>query len=238
MKLTWQNAVKSGLERYSVRNLTVKIERSKFLQQELERIIFETGSYGKTPAQTVSRILQELRDDKYLFFSSSTGSYILNKEKINALNEDLPDDILENAIEEGLLELPDTQTSSDIAVGRIRRGMNALRKKTLLNYRHSCALCDINDSRLLVTSHIARWADNVKARGLLSNTICFCTLHDKLFENGYFSMNTDLELIWKMPQNIKAIDIWRQQCTVNFKTPQIIKPAQEFINQHRSRVGL
>ncbi|MBK7026681.1 MAG: hypothetical protein IPH40_07185 [Polaromonas sp.] len=38
----------------------------------------------------------------------------------------------------------------------------------------------------MVTSHIARWADKPMARGLLSNTICFCSMHDKLFEYGYF----------------------------------------------------
>jgi len=52
--------------------------------------------------------------------------------------------------------------------------MNALRKKTLANYRESCALCDVNDKGLLVSSHIARWADQPEARGLLSNTICLC----------------------------------------------------------------
>ena len=237
MQLTWQQAVKAGLVRYATKNSTVQIERNRFLKQELPRIIVDTASVGKTPSQTVSRILQELRDEGFLFFSS-TGLYTLNQVVINASSEDFPDDVLENAIEKGFLELPDVVTSSDDAVVRIRRGMSALRKKTLSNYSDSCALCDVNDPGLLVASHIARWADHPEARGLLSNTICFCTLHDKLFENGYFSMNDELELIWKSPQTIKVIDIWRQQCTVNFKFPQIINPALTFINEHRIRVGL
>jgi predicted restriction endonuclease len=237
VQLTWQQAVKAGLERYATKNLTVQIKRDQFLKQELSRIIADTASVGQTPSQTVSRVLQELRDDGFLFFSNN-GLYTLNKVAISASNEDLPDDVLENAIEEGLLELPDVETSTDLAVGRIRRGMNALRKRTLSNYRYSCALCDINDPGLLVASHIARWADHPEARGLLSNTICFCTLHDKLFENGYFSMSDELELIWKTPQTIKVIDIWRQQCTVKFKFPQKTKPAPIYIGEHRIRVGL
>jgi predicted restriction endonuclease len=194
MSITWQQAVKSALERYAARNATVKIERNKFLAQEFTKIILDTKSTGTTPAQTVSRVLQELRDEGFLFFSN-TGLYTLNKVLIKTETEDLPDDVIENAIVNGKLILSDVKTSSDITTARIRRGMSALRIKTLYNYKNNCALCDINDDGLLVASHIDRWADNHDARGILTNTICFCTFHDKLFENGYFSMNDNLELI-------------------------------------------
>lgn len=237
MLLTWQQAVKSALERYAAKNATVKIERNKFLEQELPKIITETESAGVTPAQTVSRVLQELRDEGFLFFSN-TGLYTLNKVLINTATEDLPDDVLENAVSNGKLILSDVTTSSDAAIVRVRRGMNALRKRTLYNYKSNCALCDINDDGLLVASHIDRWADNQDARGLLSNTICFCTLHDKLFENGYFSMSDNLEIIWKMPQTIQAIEVWRHKCTSNFKFPQAYAPEPKFLKAHRDRVGL
>jgi hypothetical protein len=237
MSLTWLQAVKEGLNRYVVNNSTVQIERDAFLRQELKSIVSVTASVGKTPAQTVSRVLQELRDEGFLYFSNN-GLYTLNKVEINATNEDLPDDVLENAVTEGLLILPDVEVGSEVSMIRVRRGMSALRQRTLANYRHTCALCDVNDVGLLVSSHIARWADHPEARGLLSNTICLCTLHDKLFENGYFAMNESLELIWKSPQTIRAIDIWRQQCTVNFKLPQSVKPKLGFIKEHRNRVGL
>lgn len=237
MSLTWLQAVKEGLNRYALDNSTVQIERDAFLRQELTSIVSATASVGKTPAQTVSRVLQELRDEGFLYFSSN-GLYTLNSVEINAINEDLPDDVLENAVTEGLLILPDVEVGSEVSMIRVRRGMSALRQRTLANYRYSCALCDVNDAGLLVSSHIARWADHPEARGLLSNTICLCTLHDKLFENGYFAMNESLELIWKSPQTSRAIDIWRQQCTVNFKLPQSVKPKLGFIKEHRNRVGL
>lgn len=237
MSFTWHQAVKSALERYAAHNSTIRIERNRFLEQELSNITKDTGSAGRTPGQTVSRVLQELRDEKYLFFSD-VGIYTLNRVPVSAADEDLPDDVLENAVEEGLLVLTDVETSSEVTLLRVRKGMNALRKKTLANYRDSCALCDINDKGLLVSSHIARWADHPEARGLLSNTICLCTLHDKLFENGYFAMDDGLNLIWKVPQTIRAIEIWRQQCTSQFKLPQGVRPATQFISEHRIRVGL
>lgn len=237
MSFTWHQAVKFALERYSARNSTIQIERNRFIQEELPRMVSDTASLGKTPAQTVSRVLQELRNEKYLFFSD-VGVYTLNRVPVIAADEDLPDDVLENAVEEGLLVLSDVGTSSEVSLLRVRRGMNALRKQTLTNYRHSCALCDVNDKGLLVSSHIARWADHPEARGLLSNTICLCTLHDKLFENGYFAMDDSLNLIWKAPQTIRVIEIWQQQCTSPFKLPQSAKPATKFISEHRIRVGL
>lgn len=237
MSFTWHQAVKLALERYAARNSTIRIERNHFLAQELDNITRDAGSAGRTPGQTVSRVLQELRDEKYLFFSD-LGIYTLNRVPVSAADEDLPDDVLENAVDEGLLVLTDVETSSEISLLRVRKGMNALRKQTLANYRESCALCDVNDKGLLVSSHIARWADHPEARGLLSNTICLCTLHDKLFENGYFAMDDDLNLIWKAPQTIRAIEIWREKCTSLFKLPKGTRPAVSFISEHRNRVGL
>lgn len=238
MLTIWQQAVKAALTRFAARNSTIQIRRDLFLQQELHRIVAETGSAGRTPAQTVSRVMQELRDKDFLFFSS-TGVYTLNQVDVHAANEDLPDDVLENAIETGHLTLTDVDTSSNaVAAVRIRRGMNALRRKTLFNYHSRCAVCDTNDERLLIASHIARWADRPEARGLLSNVICFCTLHDKLFEIGYFSLNENLRLIWRNTQHLQAIHIWRQQCTFEFNLPKLKPPDVLFISEHRTRVGL
>jgi hypothetical protein len=39
------------------------ISRKHFIEQELPQIISSTGSEGLTPQQTLSRVLQELRDD-------------------------------------------------------------------------------------------------------------------------------------------------------------------------------
>lgn len=237
MSLTWKAAILLALQNYSVKNSTVKVVRQKFIAEEMTNIIEKTGRSGKTPAQTISRVLQELRDEGILFFSSNSGEYILNNVKIDASAEDFPEDALENAIANDCLTLSDVETASAIAVSRIRMGVATLRKKTLLNYRSCCALCDIDDARLLVTSHIARWADNPEAQGLLSNTICFCTLHDKLFENGYFSFEDNFSVIWKETQKSKTIEIWKNSCTEKFKLPVYKNPSSVFIHQHRLRTG-
>ena len=58
------------------------------------------------------------------------------------------------------------------------------------------------DGAILVVSA----ADKPMARGLLSNTICFCSMHDKLFEYGYFYFDEHIDLIWQNLHFVNAIE--------------------------------
>jgi hypothetical protein len=71
LSLNWKTAVREALGRYSERHTTVQIDRAIFLDEEQLNIVNATESSGKTPGQTISRVLQELRDEGVLFFSSS-----------------------------------------------------------------------------------------------------------------------------------------------------------------------
>ena len=179
MSSIWRQAVLEALGRYSKRHVSTQVDRRKLLQEEQDRIVQRAKSVGKTPGQTISRVLQELRDEKLLFFSKS-GCYVLNNATLDLAIEDAPLDVVENAVANGKLLLRDVKTSDRVGSSRVRQGVDVLRRATLANYQHRCALCDIQERSLLVTSHIARWADRPEARGLLSNTICFCSFHDRL----------------------------------------------------------
>ena len=194
-------------------------------------------SIGKTPAQTVSRVLQELRDEGRLFFSSG-GVYVLTDQAVDLTREDLADDIVENAIARDALVVPDVSVRVEVGEARLRIGHNALRRLTLANYGGHCAVCDTHDPRLLVTSHVARWADRPDARGKLSNTICLCTLHDELFEHGYFGLQDNLRLIVRANVGGVAVRTWLERCTTEFRRPISHPPMVEFLREHRGRVGL
>lgn len=234
--MNWDDAVKTALQRYARRHATVQIDRGKFLEEEQARLVQLTGSIGKTPNQTVSRVLQELRDDGFLFFSSA-GKYVLNNMKLDVLAEEAPDDVLDNAAIHGDLLLKDVDVSDTLGSSRIRRGVNALRRATLSNYRHTCALCDIRENSLLVTSHIARWADRPEARGRLENTICFCSLHDSLFEHGFFSLGDSLQIVLRPNIQSRSISTWLTACTHEFNLPPVL-PSTTYLKEHRERVGL
>jgi hypothetical protein len=236
MALPWRDAVIRALDRFSVRHASVQVERATFLSEELAAIVAATESAGRTPAQTVSRVLQELRDEGFLFFSSA-GRYVLNMKEIEVTAEDLPDDVLDNAVDSGNLRLGDVDASNEVGQARLRRGMGALRTATLRNYDCRCALCDIEDQKLLVTSHIARWADRPEARGQLANTICFCSFHDKLFEYGYFGLSNDLSVVIPNPIQSNSIRTWLSSCTGGFYIPKL-RPSERYLAEHRNRIGL
>ena len=237
MSATWKSAVVSALQRYCRRHASLQIERGSFLSEELAAMIGETTSAGRTPAQTVSRVLQELRDEGRLFLSDS-GVYVINGAAINAVREDFPDDVLDHAAQSGTLVLADVPTSEAISQLRTRRGMAAVRRATLLNYRGRCALCDIADAQLLVASHIARWADRPDARGHLANVICLCKVHDPLFELGYFALSDELAVVWRPMIASVAIRTWADICTGPFRPPVQQAPSTAYVQEHRTRVGL
>lgn len=237
MSITWHESVIAGLRRYTLRNQTSKVERKPFLAQELHTMSVAVGSAGRTPAQTVSRILQELRDQGRLYFSSG-GVYVLTDQPVDLAREDLAEDIVENAIVRDALVIPDVSVSVKLGQARQRVGQDALRRLTLANYGGQCSLCDTCDPVLLVASHIARWADRPDVRGRLSNTICFCAMHDRLFEHGYFGLQDDLRLIRRIDVSGLAVRTWLEQCTTAFVRPKNYLPMSEFLREHRVRVGL
>lgn len=236
MRKTWHNAVVDAIHRYSLRHQTRLITRQGLIEEEMTGIIQQSESEGETPTQTLSRVLQELRDEGVLYFSAQAGKYILIDDDVAVITEEYPDDVIEFAIRSRKATFPDI-TTGEIAVARRQRvGQNILRKLVLENYNHCCALCDVTNSRFLVASHIARWADDIENRGNLANAICFCRVHDSLFEEGYFSISDDFKIISK--PNLDSTYI-SQVISLSsfFKLPSSVIPESSFLHQHRKRCG-
>ena len=55
--LTWKEAARQALDVYSRRHASVQVDRAHFLDEQLPAIVEMTQSLGKTPAQTLSRVL-------------------------------------------------------------------------------------------------------------------------------------------------------------------------------------
>jgi putative restriction endonuclease len=58
----WSEAVEIAVRRLAARHGSAEFTRRDMIENELERIVNETGSRGATPEMTLSRELQELRD--------------------------------------------------------------------------------------------------------------------------------------------------------------------------------
>jgi hypothetical protein len=68
MARRWTESVSDALRRVAARHGTHIIGRDQLIAEELRTIVSETDSRGRTPQQTLSRILQELRDEGLLTF--------------------------------------------------------------------------------------------------------------------------------------------------------------------------
>ncbi len=59
--MTWRQAVLTALERYCARHDSQDILRQRFIIEEMDHILRDVGSGGRTPEQTLSVTLQGLR---------------------------------------------------------------------------------------------------------------------------------------------------------------------------------
>jgi hypothetical protein len=74
----WKSSVLASIMRLSKRKGTDVFTRQELIEEELNRVTDEVGSIGSTPAQTMSRVLQELREEGVISFESP-GVYRLLK---------------------------------------------------------------------------------------------------------------------------------------------------------------
>lgn len=116
---------------------------------------------------------------------------------------------------------------------KIRINQSVLREYVLSLYNNECALCNINKSDLLICSHIKPWSIDDENRLNPSNAICFCVLHDKLFDKGYFSIDNNYRIIFgaKADSQIKGL-----MKGLRFKKPTDYLPDTSFLNYHYDEI--
>jgi hypothetical protein len=234
--MRWKQAVLFSLQSYGGRHGTRIIDRSSFIAEELDRITSATTSKGATPAQTLSRVLQELRDDHVLEFVGP-GKYLLLDAPFDVEYEDLPDEAIDHALRANRLRIGTVPTDTHESIARRRRGQQRLRALTIENYESCCAVCDISDRVLLVASHILGWAEAPMYRGNLANVICLCRVHDALFETGYWSLEDDLVLLKRGRVSSSTLRSILGAMTV-FRRPLSHSPDRNFVKVHRERMRL
>jgi putative restriction endonuclease len=123
----------------------------------------------------------------------------------------------------------------------MRLGQDAFSEAVRSNYGHRCCVpgCDITDDVFLVGSHIARWADVPSLRGHLSNGLSLCLMHDKAFENGFFTFNKELRIV--VTESGGDATAWIAKYLVSAAGERIrassIEPSTEALQHHWLRHG-
>lgn len=110
---------------------------------------------------------------------------------------------------------------------------NKLRDKVFQNYNYRCAICEIDKLDLLVCSHIIPWSLDEDNRLNLENSICLCTMHDKLFDKGYFCLEEDYKI--KLSRRVDGnLSLFFQD--KKFKRPLKFGPNPTFLKFHREEI--
>src|SRR2546421_12824711 len=125
--MDWTKAVLGAIRRYSKHHHTRIIKRQGLIKEELDNIKKDTSTYGRPPDLTLSRELQELRDEGVLHFYKR-GVYILMDTPIIVEDEDLADDVLSIALKKGKLLIGNIPTSNELALVRRRKGQDIIRR--------------------------------------------------------------------------------------------------------------
>ena len=118
---------------------------------------------------------------------------------------------------------------------KVRQGQNKLRKILLFNYESKCALCDITDPKLLITSHIKAWAKSSPEERIdPRNGILLCRLHDGLFDSGFISLSDSYEVLYAKNFGFKRQGI---STDLSFRVPSSSPPDSKFLKEHRRKYG-
>lgn len=69
-------------------------------------------------------------------------------------------------------------------------------KDALLKKSEKCNICNVNDRRFLIASHIKPWSESTNYERLdVNNGLLLCPNHDWVFDKGYISFNVNGSII-------------------------------------------
>ncbi|WP_419879597.1 hypothetical protein [Brevibacillus centrosporus] len=135
------------------------------------------------------------------------------------------------------------KTGESFSLVSIRKGQSEFSEKVKENFHYICCFpdCEVNEKKLLIGAHIARWADVPTLRGEITNGLSFCLIHDKLFETGCFTLDKELRIRTNKAHVHYSSSQWCNSFVKPFEGVVIknskIAPSEEAIQHHWIRIG-
>jgi len=134
-------------------------------------------------------------------------------------------------------------TTTGVSYGTLARriGQQQFSDNVKRNFNHQCCFpnCKSQGDGFLVSGHIARWADNAYLRGNTDNGLCLCLMHDKAFEKGFFTLDSNFRiklLILRNKSDEWLFDFLKEGEGQEIK-PRQINPSIKALELHWDRVG-
>ncbi|MBX2979410.1 MAG: HNH endonuclease [Flavobacteriales bacterium] len=154
-------------------------------------------------------------------------------------NTDVPIEVQPELIT--VQRMPEGPTESAATVN-VRRGQRYFRQAVLNAYGGRCAVTGLAVRELLIASHIIPWNAGEQHRLDPQNGIALNALHDKAFDRGLITFDTDLRLVLApslrdhfanatVAQSFKAYE--GQPLTI---PAEAAGPKAEYLEYHRSKV--
>lgn len=139
-------------------------------------------------------------------------------------------EVVDKIISSKLQNIKDTEKESLV---KNRIGQSTLRELIIKTYNNTCAMCVINDERLLRASHIKKWSEDSENRLNPSNVLCLCGLHDLAFENGIVVVDNNYGIIintklYSVSSELEKITLPKLRMPVN----KDFFPDKNFLRKH------
>jgi predicted restriction endonuclease len=137
--------------------------------------------------------------------------------------------------EQNLLLKEDVKDTSKSIQTKIRIGQNKFRQN-LLKFLKSCPITGIDETRILLASHIKPWALSSNEERLdIHNGFIFSPTIDKLFDNGLITFENNKELIISPLLKIKNIQLIGIEAGKKYiKLP--VENRLNYLEYHRSNI--
>ena len=191
--MDWKTATLESITSLSLDTRRNTFSRQGLIDAKLSGIVAAVGSAGTTPAQTLSRVLQGLRDEGYIEFLGR-GEYRLLNSTHTPVATDVP--------------TLDTPGRVPTTVGRIVRD-SALVSSLKRRYCFRCQLCD---TRLELSSGFYCESHHIRPLGRPhggpdseSNLVIVCPNHHVLLDYG--AIRFDLESFATLAHHIDPIHV-------------------------------
>lgn len=117
-----------------------------------------------------------------------------------------------------------------------RKGQGKYRELILEKFHNECAVTGVNDTRILIASHIKPWTDSTNIERVnRENGILLCPTFDKLFDKGFISFKNNGQIMlsdYFDDRNFKRLNIDSRIVGKLYLTNEM----KEFLDYHRDMV--
>lgn len=217
--MNWREAVWQAVQREALRTDGI-VTRQNLIDHQLHAVMAATGAGGRTPEQTMSRLLQELRDEGVILFDGN-GIYRLSAASGR-----------KRSLDEALVTEREALRTARVGQGKFRMGL-------LDRFQRCCPMTGIADPDMLLASHIIPWAHcrSDAERLDVENGLLLSALWDAAFDSRRVSFSPQgAALVAKDADQALIVQLRGAPCLL-LHDAVLTHPVQARLAEHRKAAG-